>query len=85
MKSKDQCYLEHYVWTCRSLLTFKRNIFIEPSKILGKTWDQYFLKNTLKSVDNPRPYSTHPTNVQLFQSICYSLLFLNFKEDGGGI
>lgn len=53
--------------------------------ILGKTWEQYFFKNTLKTVDNPRPYSTHPTNVQLFQSICYSLLFLNFKEDGGGI
>ena len=72
-----------YVQTGKSLLTFKRNTSIEPSKFVGKTWEQ--LKKILwKLYTPPLPYS-HPTNVQLFQSICYSLLFLNFIEDGDGI
>lgn len=42
-------------------------------------------KSTLKTLDLPFVYPAHPTNVYLFQSIYYSLLFLNFKEDGDGV
>ena len=48
-----------YVQTGKSLLTFKRNTSIEPSKILGKTWEQ-LKKNTLKTEDIPSPiFSSH--------------------------
>lgn len=40
IKKKGQCYVGPYLQTGKSLFTLKRNTSIEPSKVLGKTWEQ---------------------------------------------